>query len=291
VAESPRRTEMSAIKKIHSSGTLPDPSQAERNAIAMASEKSRRRRPAFVLGLNRAVKDKTGVLHIGSSHTDHTGWVARLLETFGTSSDHFTAHQLKCIAGAFSDSKGKIDHEAMEALAAVLDGAEPRNEIEAMLIIQMATTHTLVMKLTGRVYRVGGDTTVAALDSISVALSRLHRAFAMQVDALASLRRGGRQKVTVEHVHVHPGAQAVVGNVTTGGTEKRGQQPYAISDGRDDSTLWREDSQREAVPLLAGDGQTAVSDARRRAGNGSPMRRAKRKLPARQTHPRGNGGT
>jgi len=56
---------MSAIKEIHSSGKLPEPSPADRNAIALASEKSHRRRPAFVLGLNRAVKDKTGVVHIG----------------------------------------------------------------------------------------------------------------------------------------------------------------------------------------------------------------------------------
>jgi hypothetical protein len=82
---------------------------------------------------------------------------------------------------------------------------------------------------------------------------------------ITNLRRGGRQKVTVEHVHVHPGAQAVVGNVTTGGIEKKGQQAYAISDGRDDGTLWREDSKRKTVPLLVSDGQTAMSDARRRA--------------------------
>src|SRR5262249_30026536 len=113
----------------------------------------------------------------------------------------------------------------------------------------------------------------------------------MQVDALANLRRGGRQRVTVEHVHVHPGAQAVVGNVTTGGTEKRGRQPHAISDGRNDGTLWRDDPQREAVPLLASDGQTAGSGARRRARNGSSIRRAERELPTRQTHPGGNGGT
>lgn len=117
-------------------------------------------------------------------------------------------------------------------MAAVLDGAEPTNEIEAMLLIQMATTHALVMKMTGRVYRVGGETTVPVLDTISVALSRLHRTFAVQVDALASPRRGGRQKVTVEHVHVHPGAQAVVGNVTTGGYRKRRTSTLAIPEGR-----------------------------------------------------------
>ena len=36
----------------------------------------------------------------------------------------------------------------------------------------------------------------------------------MQVEALAKLRRGGEQTVRVEHVHVYPGGQAVVGNVT-----------------------------------------------------------------------------
>jgi radical SAM superfamily enzyme with C-terminal helix-hairpin-helix motif len=49
----------------------------------------------------------------------------------------------------------------------------------------------------------------------------------MQVDALANLRRGGRQKVTVEHVHVHPGAQAVVGNVTTGALGPKRRRHHA----------------------------------------------------------------
>jgi hypothetical protein len=35
-------------------------------------------------------------------------------------------------------------------VASVLDGAQPANEIEAMLMIQMATTHAMVMKLTAR---------------------------------------------------------------------------------------------------------------------------------------------
>jgi hypothetical protein len=34
------------------------------------------------------------------------------------------------------------------------------------------------------------------------------------MDALSNMRRGGRQKVVVEHVHVYPGGQAIVGNVT-----------------------------------------------------------------------------
>ena len=38
-----------------------------------------------------------------------------------------------------------------------------------------------------------------------------------QIEALAKLRTGGRQHVTVEHVTVEAGAQAVIGNVTRGG--------------------------------------------------------------------------
>jgi hypothetical protein len=107
----------------------------------------------------------------------------------------------------------KIDTVAVEAVLAVLDGSEPQNEVEAMLLIQMATTHALAMKLSRRLCTVD---TIEQTDSASVTLTRLQRTFTTQVEALANLRRGGRQKMTVEHVHVHPGGQAIVGNVTGG---------------------------------------------------------------------------
>jgi hypothetical protein len=42
---------------------------------------------------------------------------------------------------------------------------------------------------------------------------KLSRAFAMLLDALNRHRGKGQQKITVEHVHVHSGGQAVVGIV------------------------------------------------------------------------------
>jgi hypothetical protein len=39
------------------------------------------------------------------------------------------------------------------------------------------------------------------------------RAFATQVEVLRRLRQGGQQVVRVEHVHIHDGGQAVIGNV------------------------------------------------------------------------------
>jgi hypothetical protein len=92
----------------------------------------------------------------------------------------------------------------------VLDGAQPKNEIGAMLILQMAVTHALAMKKAATLNQVK---TIPQQDSAGLALMRLNRTFTTQVEALASLRRGGRQRMTVEHVHVHSVGQAIVGNV------------------------------------------------------------------------------
>jgi hypothetical protein len=39
------------------------------------------------------------------------------------------------------------------------------------------------------------------------------KAFAMQMEVLRRMRRGGEQFVRVEHVHINDGGQAVIGNV------------------------------------------------------------------------------
>ena len=51
------------------------------------------------------------------------------------------------------------------------------------------------------------------------------------LEALNRHRGKGQQKVTVEHVHVHEGSQAIVGNVQSQGvglTSKAEEQPHAL---------------------------------------------------------------
>jgi hypothetical protein len=79
------------------------------------------------------------------------------------------------------------------------------------------------------------------------------------------LRQGkGMQKVTVEHVHVHAGGQAVVGTVETpggGDTAKSKEQPHAIANAP--STPMRStDTTGDRVPV-ASDAERAMPDARR----------------------------
>jgi hypothetical protein len=60
--------------------------------------------------------------------------------------------------------------------------------------------------------------------------NKLSRTYTTLLEALNRYRGKGQQKVTVEHVHVHSGGQAVVGVVSTqGGGErtKSEDQPHA----------------------------------------------------------------
>jgi hypothetical protein len=57
--------------------------------------------------------------------------------------------------------------------------------------------------------------TTSCGDGPSTGRNKLARTFAAQVEALKRYRSGGEQKMTVQHVHVADGGQAIVGNVST----------------------------------------------------------------------------
>ena len=62
-----------------------------------------------------------------------------------------------------------------------------------------------------------------AIDTNVLRATRLMRVFREQLEAMQKLKgKSGQQKVTVEHVHVHEGGQAIVGAVSTGGTGRGG---------------------------------------------------------------------
>lgn len=61
------------------------------------------------------------------------------------------------------------------------------------------------------------EQTVAGRDQNLKHATKLMSLYERQLAALDKRRGRGQQKVTVEHVHVAPGGQAIVGSVTTGG--------------------------------------------------------------------------
>ena len=260
---------------------LPRPSAAEQNAIIRAKARCDARGPRAESGLN--YDPATGGIALGNPHTDHAGWRARLHDALGTCSVAFVSGEITRIVMFLRGSDGTIPPQEVDAFFAVLDGAKPENEIQAMLVIQMATNHALVMRSARALARC---TEIPQQDSNALTLSRLQRNFTLQAETLAKLQRGGKQKVVVEHVHVYPGGQAIVGNVTsnpqgTGAALENGNQPHAI----EDATAYAvselapvpcQNPQRKALPISHGQREKAVSDARRGGGLRRPNRKAKR---------------
>ena len=103
-------------------------------------------------------------------------------------------------------------------MLAVVKGVEPKDQVEAMLAAQMAAVHNATMTFARRLAHVDN---IPQQDSAERAFNKLARTFAAQVEALKRYRTGGEQKVTVEHVTVNEGGQAIVGNVSHGGRGAR----------------------------------------------------------------------
>jgi len=111
------------------------------------------------------------------------------------------------------------------------ESANANNSYEKMLAHQLGLAHALLMKTGGRALEfekrrgVGGDGFRQAdsveLGRLSQAVSRLSLAFQGGLLTLQRLRNGGTQTVTVRHVTVQSGAQAIIGNVKAGGGRRR----------------------------------------------------------------------
>jgi hypothetical protein len=85
--------------------------------------------------------------------------------------------------------------------------------------------------------------------------NKLSRTYATLLEALNRHRGKGQQKVTVEHVHVHEGGQAIVGAVQTpgGGSHPKSEdQPHARQIAHAPQLAMRStNAERELVPVAS----------------------------------------
>jgi len=135
-----------------------------------------------------------------------------LMEALGTTDWDFLDGFLNQLANAGSVGP-EIAEKGINFMLAVVKGIKPRDQIEAMLAAQMAAVHTATMTFARRLNHVE---TIQQQDSAERAFNKFARTFAAQMEALKRYRTGGEQKVTVQHVNVSEGGQAIVGNVTQG---------------------------------------------------------------------------
>jgi hypothetical protein len=189
-----------------------------------------------------------------------TALLARLA-TFGTVSPHF---QSQTLGELWDASLQKGDEREINGMLAAMHGIAPRDEIEGMLAAQMVATHKAAMRCLARLK---GAEMIPQHDSSGNLAIKLLRTYATLMETLQRYRGKGEQKVVVEHVHVHEGGQAIVGNVHqgSGGSTKTEDRPHAPALTYEPRTpLPCPDTQWEAVPVTSGERQTTLSNARRR---------------------------
>jgi hypothetical protein len=151
--------------------------------------------------------------HLSADCPDEAAGHIRVMKAIGTLDPDFYATLISQLANIAAG-----DEQALNSMMAMIKGIEPRDQMEAMLAAQMAAVHMATMTLARRLAQAD---IIQKQDSASTAFNKLARTFAAQMEALKRYRSTGEQTVTVQHVQVNEGGQAIVGNVTPGAVGKK----------------------------------------------------------------------
>src|SRR5215470_1287329 len=107
------------------------------------------------------------------------------------------------------------DERQVDATLAAMMGMGPRDALEGMLIAQAIASHNAAMECYRRAM-ISEQTFEGRRENLNQA-NKLSRNFGALTEALDRHRGKGQQRITVEHVNVHAGGQAIVGAVTSAG--------------------------------------------------------------------------
>ena len=184
--------------------------QSKRTALPVDKPKEKRIfRSIFAQG-----KDKDEVF----IKVDNAEAFTALRESLGTENPYlwklFPGHLEGC-----TDRSGAADN--LNRLVPILHDIAPRDTLEAMLSVQMVGVHNVAMDCLRRAQFENRPLTGGRQTSIMP--PGFYGTFTAQMEALQRYRgKSTQQKVTVEHVHVHQGGQAIVGAVNSPGQGGRG---------------------------------------------------------------------
>ncbi len=169
----------------------------------------------------KASKNGSGS-QIELDHPDKlVGW-ALVMDAFASADADFVNGIVSQLASASGRGEDISEH-GINFMLSVIKGIEPRDQLETMLAAQMAAVHVASMSFARQLVHVDN---LPQQDSAERAFNKLTRTFTMQMEALKRYRTGAEQKVTLQHVSVADGGQAIVGNVTHA-TRKSDQETAA----------------------------------------------------------------
>lgn len=105
------------------------------------------------------------------------------------------------------------DDMVLNCLLGMLHEIAPKNQLEGMLAVQMIACHNMAMETTRRA--MAPNQSPEGMDANVSRAQRLMKTFVAQTDALSKLR-GNKKTVTIKHVNVSEGGQAIIGDVHHG---------------------------------------------------------------------------
>jgi hypothetical protein len=185
-------------------------------------------------------------------HSDPVFGHLALLKAVGSTDSDFLDGLTKQLVNAGSRGSA-ADEDGINFMLAVVKGVEPRDQIEAILAAQMAAVHMATMTFARRLAHVDN---IAAGQRLEC-LQQAHQDVCRSGEALKRYRSGGEQKMTVQHVHVAEGGQAIVGNVNAptegvGSRKKSEDQSHALVYAPGVAVPRQIEEERGAVPIAGG---------------------------------------
>ena len=166
------------------------------------------------------VETDLGMKVKGSKEAGHQITISRedaVLSIFNTKHPEQANALLGHCFNALAGNEASEDHPGNDQrlfMASIVADMRPRDAVERMLAVQMAVTHVAMIRSSRWL---AGAEKIPQVEAHYSGFNKLARTYAAQVEALRKHRNGGSQTVRVEHVTIEAGAQAVVGNVQTGG--------------------------------------------------------------------------
>jgi hypothetical protein len=199
-----------------------EPSPLVRREEAPLNAPARDQRDDVLKAETRAGKRLRGVkIEDGALVLEGTEEAQRaVMEAFGGDSREFQTYCLGQLITILPESGSGDDYTLpINSAVAMLRAINPKDELEAMLAVQMVASHHMAMLSTRRTKNTNGP--VQIIQANGNLATKFSRTFIAQLEALDRHRRGGKQ--IVEHVHVNAGGQAVIaGTVNTGEGGRRG---------------------------------------------------------------------
>jgi hypothetical protein len=143
---------------------------------------------------------------------DLEGYRARLREAFGnTMSDEFVDVMLGKIIEALKPNPfDQLDEATLNSALAIIDSTRCRSELEALMAVEIVATGFAGLRFLRQSQHSMTEEYIRTYGPYAGKLLRL------QLDLIQALdrhRRGHKQTVEVRHLHIHSGAQGMVGIV------------------------------------------------------------------------------